>query len=145
MTNYTYTAKGTGVFIIGFILSLILGYTLPGVMEASQDALVQEIGQYVMILIWVLGVLIIPNFYFYKAIQTENDQEPFFQVIISILMLLFTFAFLYKGNFIITGLASFVEGGFLLGLYWIGILSVIGFGYILTPIATIIQVSRKGQ
>ena len=145
MTDYTETAKGTGVFIVGMILSILLTYMIPGITTALNNETVNTYAQLGMILIWIVGVIILPNYFFYRAITTQNDTDQFMNIIISIFMLLFTFLFLYKGNFVITAMANFIEGGFLLSLYWIGIILVIGVGYIITPIATIIQASNKGQ
>lgn len=83
MVNYKLVLQGTGLYITGFLGSLIGGYILSPLLDglstfangASYDTTLQGIGWLGLIIIWILSTIVVPLAIVVQGLMEEQEGD----------------------------------------------------------------------
>lgn len=146
MVNIKKTVIGTGTFLLGYFVCLILQHVIPALMdvvEASLGNTVSGIMWFGTIIIWVLAMVVIPIGYIIWGILEETEMKnPVFGFATSALYFVFALAFTYFTWYMITPLQSMFSYPLLIGLFWTGLISLWVLNVIAVPTYLIIETKR---
>lgn len=140
--------QGIGIWIAAVFASILLNYIIPPIITAGEtfytNTDIQAIAWLFYILVNIIGILVIPNYFIIRGIQDETTQtEKLPSIIIAILLFFFTVLLTYKGWYMITALASIITSNFALAAYWIGLIIMWLEFLVIIPVILITKAYQK--
>lgn len=130
-------------FFIGFIIVYIMQFLLPILEDLMTDfgfTTLNGVYWFFGILIYVLGLIVIPVVLMIKALGEEDDIDRSVIVIMGILMFILNLYLTYRGYFVVQAMAGMMEGTFVLAVFWIGAL----MSWVLSTIVAPFYMVTKG-
>lgn len=149
MTDYKMILKGYGTFIGALAMIVVLNYIVPTLVSVGESIFssntdISGIIWFGLIVLYVLAGVVMPLVFIYMGITApEEPGNNIVEIILACLMFLFNLLLTFKGYYIVTSIASMIEDGFVLAIFWVGLIAIWLATTFITPAYVIIKHSQQ--